>query len=428
MDPAARWRLTATYANATQNLDLDLTLYEPADGIVANLLGIEGRPPVALALKGSGPLSDLDLGLTLDANAERVLTGTTQIRRQDDGYGFTDQCRRPDRQIIPAQFRAFFGAETTLVANGLVRDAGGFLLDNLNLASAALTIDAAAETATDGFLQRLKLNAVIDDATARKGRCCRCPAAKRPSSAPPSPFPSAKAPREEWSGTIDIDELTTGTFGSDKVAIALGGLARNLSQPANRQITFKADGSASGIVADRADVQKRLATASPSTSRATGTPANRSGSPGRCLPAMGSVCRLPATSPNSPSTATSRSMRRASRHSPASPGANSPAPSKLEASGEVKPVGGGFRPDAGRHRDRPQDRQQGGRQSAGGRNPHHRPRRARRDGPSRRQTARLQQPGRPYRRRHLRDRRCRFQPRPGARRSRPCCPSRPPAG
>ncbi len=56
--PGGQLGLTANYANATQNLNLDFTLSEPADGIVANLLAIEGRPPVALALKGSGPLSD----------------------------------------------------------------------------------------------------------------------------------------------------------------------------------------------------------------------------------------------------------------------------------------------------------------------------------------------------------------------------------
>ena len=255
--PGGQMGLTATYANATQNLDLDFTLSEPADGIVANLLGIEGRPPVALALKGSGPLSNLDLGLTLDANAERVLTGTTQIRRQGDGYGFTTNLEGPIAKIIPAQFRAFFGAETTLVANGLVRDAGGFLLDNLNLKSAALTIDAAAETAMDGFLQRLKLNAVIDDATAEKV-LLPVPGGETTVERAALSLSFGESASEEWSGTIDIDKLTTGTFGSDKVAIALGGLARNLSQPANRQITFKADGSASGIVADRADVQEAL--------------------------------------------------------------------------------------------------------------------------------------------------------------------------
>ncbi len=76
--PGGTLKLAATYANDTQLLDLDLKLDEPANGIVANLLAIEGRPPVVLSLDGSGPLSDLDLALTLDAAGQRVLTGTTQ--------------------------------------------------------------------------------------------------------------------------------------------------------------------------------------------------------------------------------------------------------------------------------------------------------------------------------------------------------------
>ena len=75
--PGGELALTATYANASRELNLDLTLNEPADGMVANLLGVEGRPPMALALKGAGPLDALNLGLTLDADAQRVLTGTT---------------------------------------------------------------------------------------------------------------------------------------------------------------------------------------------------------------------------------------------------------------------------------------------------------------------------------------------------------------
>ena len=65
-----------------------------------------------------------------------MLTGTTRVRRQGEGYGFSTNLEGPIAKIVPAQFRAFFGAETTLTANGLFRDAGGFLLDSLDLKSA----------------------------------------------------------------------------------------------------------------------------------------------------------------------------------------------------------------------------------------------------------------------------------------------------
>ena len=64
-----------------------------------------------------------------------MLTGTTRVRRQGDGYGFSTNLEGPIAKIIPPQFRAFFGAETTLTANGLFRDAGGLLLDSLDLKS-----------------------------------------------------------------------------------------------------------------------------------------------------------------------------------------------------------------------------------------------------------------------------------------------------
>ena len=107
--PGGQLALTAAYANATQVLDLDLVLSEPENGILANLLGIEGRPPMALALKGSGPLSNLDLNLTLDAASQRVLTGTTSVRQEAGGFAFESNLHGPDRKhrarAVPRIFR-----------------------------------------------------------------------------------------------------------------------------------------------------------------------------------------------------------------------------------------------------------------------------------------------------------------------------------
>ncbi|MGN6768868.1 MAG: translocation/assembly module TamB domain-containing protein, partial [Rhizobiaceae bacterium] len=61
--PGGEFKLAAKYANETNKLDLDLSLAEPANGIVANLLKIEINPPVDKTLKGSLPLDKLDIAL-----------------------------------------------------------------------------------------------------------------------------------------------------------------------------------------------------------------------------------------------------------------------------------------------------------------------------------------------------------------------------
>jgi len=255
--PGGDLALTATYANASRELNLDLALNEPANGMVANVLGVDGRPPMALALKGAGPLDALNLNLTLDADQQRVLTGTTMLRRQADGLGFTANLEGPISRLIAPQFRDFFGPNTTLTATGATRDAGGFTLDSLDLASNALTLKASAATTADGFLSKLALDAQIADAAAQKV-LLPVPGGETFVDRAALKLAFGEGQGEAWSGNINVSSLATATFGAEAVDINLGGRAQNLSTPAERYITFNADGGVTGIIAERADVAEAL--------------------------------------------------------------------------------------------------------------------------------------------------------------------------
>lgn len=255
--PGGRFALTAAYANETEQLDLDLQLSEPENGVIANLLGIEGRPPVDLAVQGSGPLSGLDVELALDAAGERVLTGTTALRRQAEGLAYDARFSGPIARLVPVQFRDFFGEDTALTANGLVRDAGGVVLDALNLESAALSLAASGETGTDGFLRRLNLEATLDNGTDERV-VLPVPGGATTVQRAGLTLSFGAAASGEWSGLLTADELSTPDLAAREVRLTLGGVASDLDQADRRNITFAADGAISGIVAARADWNEAL--------------------------------------------------------------------------------------------------------------------------------------------------------------------------
>lgn len=254
--PGGQLALTATYSNETQNLGINLRLQEPENGIVANLLEIENRPPVSLVVEGEGPLEQFDLALTLDAAQQRILTGDLALRRQDLGLGFTTSVSGPIAALIPERFRPFFGQSTQLQASGVSKDAGGFRLDELQVDSAQLQLRAQAETAADNFLQRLTVNATVDNGTAEPillpvpGQNTIQSAALRIS--------FGDTASDQWSGALTVQDLQTGSFSSEEVALTFSGLAQNLQDAAARRVSFQVNGGARGLDAASPEVAEAL--------------------------------------------------------------------------------------------------------------------------------------------------------------------------
>lgn len=255
--PGGTFAIKAAYAKESQKLDLDLSLNEPQNGIAANLLNIEGRPPVALSLKGSGPLGDIALQLTLDAAGKRVLTGSTQINRQGEGLAFKTTVDGAIAMLVPPLFRDFFGNDTALAVNGVVRDAGGVSLDRLTIKSAALAVDATADTTNDGFLRRLKVDASIADPSGKK---VILPVAGGQTTVDKAVLAVAfgASAGNDWSSTLDVTNLTTNNFAAKTVNLVAKGLAENLDNPAARSLSYDVNGDVSGITAKRADIAKAL--------------------------------------------------------------------------------------------------------------------------------------------------------------------------
>jgi translocation and assembly module TamB len=259
--PGGSFALRAAYANADQKVDLDLKVAEPANGIVANLLNIDGRPPVDLTLTGAGPLDELKVDLALDTNGSRTLTGAFTLNRQGEapngGRVFAARFNGPIAVLVPPVFRDFFGSETVLSADGFLKDAGGFRLDDLALTSAALKLKAAAESGNDHFLNKLSIDASITDES--KGRVL-LPVKGAETYIDNARFQVSYGdrPTNDWTGKLAVNGLKNATISASSVALDMGGVAENLNDAANRHITFKVTGGMDGISSPRAELAQAL--------------------------------------------------------------------------------------------------------------------------------------------------------------------------
>ncbi len=247
--PGGTLDLDVAYRREGNSIDLGLSLVEPPNGVIANLLNIENRPAMTLTLDGEGPVSDLTAQMRLLANDREALAGTAQIAQGADGFSIHADLGGPLSTLIAEPYRPFFGAETRLRANALLRDAGGMEISSLTLSGGQLDLAANAATTADNFLSRLDLTARIADAS---GGMVTLPVAGNSTRVQTADFSVqfGTSASDEWQAGFDIAGFETDGFAADTFGLSIGGVARNLDNPGTRMVTFNGDGALAGIAAD----------------------------------------------------------------------------------------------------------------------------------------------------------------------------------
>jgi len=144
-----------TYASASRQLALDLSLNEGASGIAAMVLGISGQPPVALTLRGSGDIDDFQAQVTLQTDGADRLAGT--VRRTTGAVGTTDTSRFSAdlagdiAPLFAPAYRDFFGTNIHLAADAARLADGGFDLRRFTLEAAAVSLGGRLRLAASGL-------------------------------------------------------------------------------------------------------------------------------------------------------------------------------------------------------------------------------------------------------------------------------------
>ncbi|MDC9824884.1 translocation/assembly module TamB domain-containing protein [Devosia sp. ZB163] len=257
--PGGRLDADIAYRKGDNTIDIGVTLTEPPNGILANLLNIEGRPEVALAITGSGPVADLRTTMTLDADGKRALTGEATLVQAADGLKVDADLGGPIGDLVAPAYRPFFGAESALKASALVRSSGGVEISAFQLSGGQLSVAGSGATTEDGFLNRLQLSAAIAD-TAGGVVTLPVPGAATTIEGAILEVDYGTGSSDGWTANLVAKGFVNGGLRAEQVTLKGSGVAANLEDPATRRVTFNADGAISGIVSEDPDVQAALGT------------------------------------------------------------------------------------------------------------------------------------------------------------------------
>ncbi|WP_299153379.1 translocation/assembly module TamB domain-containing protein [uncultured Tateyamaria sp.] len=160
--PEARFEVLAAYANDTRALTLDIDLSEAEDGLISGLLGLPGRPSVALSVQGDGPLSDFAASLDLRTDDAPRLAGTVQLQSEVDGpLAFEADLNGDVTALFLTEYAAFFGPDIQLNAQGAQASDGAFSLETFTLDTRALRLTGQAALNSDGWPTLLDIEGEI---------------------------------------------------------------------------------------------------------------------------------------------------------------------------------------------------------------------------------------------------------------------------
>lgn len=172
--PEGAFNVDVAYANATEQLDLDLSLTEAEGGIIAGLANIPGSPDIALTATGSGPLDAFATDITLATRGQDRLTGSIALKAEttaDEGAPaprqFVADLSGDLTPLFAADYSEFFGQSSRLEARGVSYPDGMFDLERFSLSTQALSLFGSLTVAADGLPSAFALSGTLATPTGR---------------------------------------------------------------------------------------------------------------------------------------------------------------------------------------------------------------------------------------------------------------------
>ena len=235
--------LKVGYAAGDKTLDLDLKAEEPADGVMAGLLNLPGRPSVSLTVKGTGPLADFAADLTLATDGASRLVGRTTIARDGEGYRFGSAVSGDLAALMQPDYAFYLAGRSTLDLSGRIDDTGPISIDKLALAAPVLTLQGSAALAADGFPTAID----IDGRLSGKDGALPLGGAGATTRLGEGRLRFSFGHGGGWNLELAAEGLSTPAFGVGALEISGHGGATDLADAEKRRIDFTLSGGSRGL-------------------------------------------------------------------------------------------------------------------------------------------------------------------------------------
>ncbi len=159
-------RFAGRFSNSTNRLELDLSVDEQADGILARLAHIPERPALAFAFTGAGTLPDFSGRISLQSDGVQRIGGRIEIAAGETtgDIRFQSEVSGDVRPLFVNRLRPFFGPRTELRTSATLRPDGSLAIEHIEIDTNALKVTGTLDLAPDKTPTRFRLVADVGSA------------------------------------------------------------------------------------------------------------------------------------------------------------------------------------------------------------------------------------------------------------------------
>jgi translocation and assembly module TamB len=151
-DFPGRFKAALAFVPQGNTLTLDVTLDEPAHGLMSKIGQLPGEAPVAFALRGQGTLDSFRGGLKFQAGPTIDATGSITLDRNGAGRILTSHLSSHLGPLLPAVAAPVFAGETNLDSTTRIGDDGSVALNGLTLTSRLARLDVKGALEADKMM------------------------------------------------------------------------------------------------------------------------------------------------------------------------------------------------------------------------------------------------------------------------------------